>query len=113
MCDIAFIATHIPIRAGNALLDQQYECKALLSLSPASSPMHVCVAVTDAPFCCRTDISQTFARWAKFAMLLLGVAAIALLSMVPDAHDHGGHTHGGLGGHGHSHSHAHHHHHHH
>jgi hypothetical protein len=34
-----------------------------------------------------------FARWAKFAMLLLGVAAIALLSMVPDAHDHGGHTH--------------------
>lgn len=58
--------------------------------------------------CYRTDISQTFARWAKFAMLLLGVGAIALLSMVPDAHDHGGHTHG-LGGHGHSHGHHHHH----
>jgi hypothetical protein len=37
----------------------------------------------------RTDISQVFARWCKFGMLLLGVAAIALLSTVPDAHDHG------------------------
>jgi hypothetical protein len=56
----------------------------------------------------RTDISQAFARWAKFTMLLLGVAAIALLSLVPDAHDHG-HTHG-LGGHSHGHHHHHHHH---
>jgi hypothetical protein len=37
-------------------------------------------------------------------MLLLGVAAISLLSLVPDAHDHG------ALGHGHSH-HGHHHHH--
>jgi hypothetical protein len=60
----------------------------------------------------RTDITQVFARWMKFCMLLLGVAAIALLSMIPDAHDHGN------GGHGHVHSHGvgavgHHHHHHH
>ncbi|KAF6258712.1 Zinc/iron permease [Scenedesmus sp. NREL 46B-D3] len=54
----------------------------------------------------RTDITQVFARWVKFLMLLLGVAAIALLSMIPDAHDHGSgglghgsHTHGlGAGG---------------
>lgn len=62
----------------------------------------------------RTDITQLFARWVKFAMLLLGVAAIALLSMIPDAHDHGNGGHG----HGHVHSHglgggSHHHHHHH
>eukprot|EP00775_Hariotina_reticulata_P010088 gene10088-10243_t len=61
----------------------------------------------------RTDISQVFARWCKFGMLLLGVAAIAVLSMVPDAHDHGTvhpqHAAGLMAG---AHHHHHHHHHH-
>jgi hypothetical protein len=62
----------------------------------------------------RTDISQAFARWVKFVCLLAGVAMIALLAALPDAHDH---VHGGVGAHGHGHGHghapAHHHHHHH
>ncbi|KAI8462728.1 MAG: ZIP zinc transporter-domain-containing protein [Monoraphidium minutum] len=56
----------------------------------------------------RTDISQVFARWVKFFCLLLGVAMIAALSALPDAHDHA-HAHaGGLGAHGHGHGHHHH-----
>jgi len=61
----------------------------------------------------RTDISQVFARWAKFACLALGVAMIAALAALPDAHDHV-HLWGGAGGGGHQHhGHSHHHHHHH
>lgn len=58
----------------------------------------------------RTDISQVFARWVKFVCLLLGVAMIALLAALPDAHDHA-HAHGAAAG-GHAHHHHHHHHHH-
>jgi zinc transporter ZupT len=58
----------------------------------------------------RTDISQAFARWVKFACLLAGVAMIAGLAALPDAHDHGVH---GAHAHAHAHGHAHHHHHHH
>lgn len=53
----------------------------------------------------RTDISQIFARWCKFSMLLLGVGAIAGLSLIPDAHDHVHTGHGHLGGHMHHHHH--------
>lgn len=54
----------------------------------------------------RTDISQVTARYIKFAMLLLGVGAIAVLSLGP--HEH---THGGQMGHHHHHTHGSHHHH--
>lgn len=58
----------------------------------------------------RTDISQAFARWCKFLCLAGGVAMIALLAALPDAHDHthGVHSHAHGGG-----AHHHHHHHHH
>ena len=63
----------------------------------------------------RADISQAFARWAKFGCLLAGVAMIALLAALPDAHGHGhgvgsdSHGHGHGGGHHHHHHHHHHH----
>jgi hypothetical protein len=57
----------------------------------------------------REDISQAFARWVKFFWLLLGVAMIAGMAALPDAHDHV--HHGAAGGHAHAHHHHHHHHH--